>query len=587
MQFKKFTFLKTFSEVTHILPVKFKRRFWWLVGLIFVTGIIDLAGLASFIPIISLIANPEILEGDGILSQLKQLTGITTYSGFVITLFLAVFLLLAFRVGFIVFSYRVQAKFVYSLAKYVGFATYRSYLYSSYEQFTKKEKAQVIRELTISPMHFAKFLVLPLLQVSSEIIVLVMIVGGIAYYNIEVFLLLLVTIIPTALGFQAAVKKRLRRLGKLEYEQSPKLYANSVRGISGFIDVKLRQKESTLLHDYHSIFDLLSRINVSTSTYSIIPAKLFELVTIGGLLLIVIYGFYIKQDITLVLPLITLYAAAGYRIMPSLVRVVPSMMQLEQFQYLFGVYKDSLTPLKQQPIGKEPELSFNSTIELKNVGFAFHSHNRFLFQRLDFSIKKGEFLGIIGQSGSGKTTLVNLITGFLLPTEGSLLIDGVSVTGENRRAWWNKISYVQQSSYLEKGSLASNIAFLEQEFDLDQLHAAIQGASLTEFVNGQSPVDILIEEEGKNLSGGQKQRIIIARALYHNSELIVLDEATSALDNETEQAINETIFNLRNTNLTVIIIAHRYSTLKYTDRIIKMKNGKIDEETSFSALLSE
>lgn len=583
---KNLTFFKTLSEVTRLLPLKFRRQFKWLVVLIFFTGVIDLAGLASFIPIISVIADPDLVEGTGFMARLKQWSGITEYSTFVVTLFALVFLLLAFRMAFILYSHRVQAKFVFNLGNYVGTSTYQSYLHSSYEQFFRKEKAQIIRELTISPIHFARFLILPLLQVSSELIVLVMIIGGIAWYNIEVFLLLFMTIIPTALMFQRLVKQRLRRLGKLEHEKNLLLFSNSNRGIAGFIDVKLRNKEGRLLHDYKKVFDVLSRLNVSISTYGIIPAKLFELITIGGLLMIVIYGFYIRQDITVVLPLITLYAAAGYRIMPSLVRVMPSLMLLEQYGYLLNVYKDTLQPTSPDSDLSGESLPFDEKVELKNVDFLFGESHKHLFQKLNLSIRKGEFLGIIGQSGSGKTTLVNLITGFLLPSEGHLLVDGKTVTETNRRLWWNRISYVQQSSYLEKGTLASNIAFLDSEYDKERLAAAIQGACLTEFVGDRDPAQILIEEDGKNLSGGQKQRVIIARALYHNSELIVLDEATSALDNETEEAINETILNLRNSNLTVIIIAHRHSTLRHTDRIIRMRNGRIEEETSFAHLAS-
>lgn len=583
---KKITFFKTFSEVIRILPATFKKRFWGLLLLILVTGIVDLAGLASFIPIISIIAQPELLNGHGFLARLKNFSGIESYSTFVVSLFLVVFFLLALRLIFIVFSYRIQARFVFSLARHVGTATYQSYLASRFEHFFKKEKAKVIRELTISPLHFAKFLVMPLLQVTSEFIVLILIIAGIAYYNAEVFFLLLITIIPSAYLFQAAVKNKLRKLGKEEFEISPVLYANSTRGISGFIDVKLRNKESSLLQDYRNAFNVLSSINVNSSTYSIIPAKLFEWITIGGLLLIVVYGFFIREDVSLVLPLITLYAAAGYRIMPSLVRIVPSLMQLEQFQYLFKVYEHTLTSDTESIREHTDSLPFLSSIQLKDIEFAFQDQAHPLFSNLNFVIKKGEFLGVIGQSGSGKTTLVNLITGFLVPTKGDLIVDHTVISNSNKSAWWKKISYVQQHSYLEKGSLASNIAFLDTEFDPVRLKAAIQGACLTEFVGNRNPTELLIEEEGKNLSGGQKQRIIIARALYHQSELIVLDEATSALDNETEQAINETILNLRNTNLTVIIIAHRYSTLRHTDRIIKMRNGSIEEETNYAALLS-
>jgi ABC-type multidrug transport system fused ATPase/permease subunit len=570
------------------LPGPLKRKFGGLILLVFLTSIIDLAGLASFIPIISLISNPGLLSESNWLSILQQKTGIQTFERFVIFLFSCAVVLMVFRLGFIVLSQRIQAKFVFDLVKFIGVKTYSHFLNSSFEEFSKRELAQVVRELSISTQHFARFLVIPLLLISSELILLIMVIAGIAFYNIQVFLLLMLTVLPVTLLFQFLVRGRLKRYGDLEHKFAPQLYANSVRGSHGFIDVKLRNKEKTLISDYEKVFSVLNRVSINTNTFNIIPAKLFELVTVVGLLVIAIYGFFIATESSVVLPLITVYAAAGYRIIPSLSRIIPSLMQLVQYQYLFKIYKPVFESAARQ---KEEEqlpqsVHFAQEVRVDNLSFKFSNAPAFLFENISLNIKKGEILGFIGKSGSGKTTLVNLIAGFYSPTQGTIWIDNQPLNNSTRTSWWSKISYVQQSSYLEKGTLASNIAFLENDVDEQKLMDCIKAACLTELLGNKKPDEVEVAESGKNLSGGQKQRIIIARALYHNSELIILDEATSALDIETENEINETIKNLKNTGITILIIAHRYSTLKNTSRIIRMQGGRIVEELQYDNITS-
>lgn len=584
----RFTFFSTYKEVLQLLPNRLRKKFGWLIVLVFITSIVDLLGLAAFIPIISLIANPALLQQNQLLVAFQNLSGISSFNHFVIFLFALALVLMVLRLFFLLFSQRIQAGFVFELARYVGTSTYVHFLSSSYESFSKKELAQVVRELSMSPQHFAKFLVMPLLLVSSEMVVLVMVVAGIAMYNLDVFLLLIITVFPAAALFQFLVKGRLRSYGEKEHLYAPRLYANSARGSFGFVDIKLRNKEKKLLNEYERVFAELNRISINTATLNIVPAKLFELITVFGLLIIAVYGFIITKQPSMVLPLITIYAAAGYRIIPSLSRLVPSLMQLEQYQYLFKVYKPVFETVDRidnwnTPV---PELSFNKDIKLENVFFGFGKEESPILSNLNLTITKGKIVGFVGKSGSGKTTLVNLIAGFYSPTQGHLKVDGVAIDPVNLPAWWKKISYVQQSSYIEKGTLASNIAFLDDSINEQKLNYAIRAACLTELVEHTSPLDFAILEGGKNLSGGQRQRIIIARALYHDSELIILDEATSALDSETEEAINDTIKNLRNTGITIVIIAHRFSTLKYTDQIWKMEKGAALRSINYEQLIS-
>ena len=551
------------------------------------TSVVDLAGLAAFIPVLSAVADPEMLVGDGILAKLKTYSTIEENNYFLLTMFSAALGFFFLRALFIFFSNWVQNKFVFDLQEYIGTTTFGYYMNSPFEEFQKRDSAEVVRELTVNPQHFARFLVMPLLLLSTEMLVIMMIIGGIALYNFEVFILLIVTIFPVAYLFNKMVKKRMNRYGEEQNILTPKLYANSNRGMFGFVDVKLRNKELVLITDYTKVLKRLNRIGLVTSVLNIMPAKLFELATVGGLLVLFSYSTFWVQNPLLVLPLIALYAAAGYRVIPSLSKIVPSLMQLEQYAYLFQIFA---TPLSKDSIVKnqslQEELNFEDKIELKDLAFQFMGENQSLFENINLTINKGEIIGLVGKSGSGKTTLVKVISGFLKPKAGKLLVDDHEVTTLNMKAWMGNISYVQQSPYLENGSLAKNIAFLEENIDEEKLQNAINRASLSDFVGIQDPHKILIEENGKNLSGGQRQRVVIARALYHQAKLIILDEATSALDNETEAAITETVHNLKGTGVTIIIIAHRVSTLKGTDRILKINQKRPLEELTYSEVLN-
>jgi ABC-type bacteriocin/lantibiotic exporter with double-glycine peptidase domain len=565
---------ESYSNVFKLLTREFKLRFVYIQLTVIVSSIVDLLGLASFIPLLGAIADPDQLSDGGILSRMKDYSGLETNEAFLTALFISAFLFFIFRSLVIIGSSWVQNKFVFDLNEFIGHKLFTYYLGESFEDFQRRNSAVVVRDLTINPQHFSKFLVMPLILLTTEFLVLTMIVVGIAVYNFEVFIMLICTIFPVAYLFNRAVKSSMKSYGLQQNALTPILYSNSNRGMFGYIDVVLRNKAGRLIDDYLKVLRRLNRISLESSVIGIVPAKLFELVTVLGLLLLYVYSVFWAKDASLILPLIVIYAAAGYRIIPSLSRVVPSIFNLEKYQYLFDVFERPMRASRKNDLQMAQKIDFNRSIELSGLFFEYKSGVEVL-SSINLKLNKGEIIGLVGKSGSGKTTLVQIIVGFLRQQKGRVLIDGVELKDENMIDWMSNISYVQQSPYLETGSLADNVAFLEDEVDKPRLMNALKKASLGDFLDGRDPADVQIEEHGKNLSGGQKQRVVVARALYHKSRLIILDEATSALDNETEMAITETVEGLRGSGVTIIIIAHRLTTLKNVDRIIELKDGRI------------
>ena len=566
-------FFISFQKVFNLLPESLKVKFWLMLVVILFTSVVDLLGLASFIPLLSALVKPEVMQHRYI-KMIGEIFGIQKSDDLLLLLFLGAMLFFVFRTLFILFSNWIQNKFVLEINEFLGIQKYKEYLYSDYEDFKRRDVSEIIRELTVNPQHFARFMIMSLLLITSESIVILLVVIGIGLFNFKVFILICLTLFPVAILFSQLVKKRMRKYGEIQNELTPILFSLSSRGMHGYEDVKLRSKEKELLDGYLDIIKKLNGISLRLSVLSILPAKLFEFVTVMGLVIIFAYGLFVLKDASSIITIIALYAAAGYRVMPSLSKIVPAFMQLEQYAYLFTIFYPKQINSNESSAEQVYNLPFTNTVQISNLDFKFSSASEYILKGLDLEIKKGEFVGFIGKTGSGKTTLIKILTGFLKPSNGSISIDGEILKEELLKAWMDKISYVQQGPYLEKGSLSMNVAFLEKAVDKERLQRALKAASLSRFVDSRDPAGILIEEMGKNLSGGQKQRIAIARALYHKSEIIILDEATSALDNETEQEINETIRQLKNTGVTVLIIAHRVSTLKHCDHIYEIENGK-------------
>jgi len=204
-------------------------------------------------------------------------------------------------------------------------------------------------------------------------------------------------------------------------------------------------------------------------------------------------------------------------------------------------------------------------------------------KNVNLTFKKGETIGFIGETGSGKSTLLDILMGLLPPTSGEMLIDGVAITHENRRAWQKHISHVPQSIYLADTSVQENIAFgveLEKIKDHEVVKAADR-AQISKVINDlKNKYKTFIGERGVQLSGGQRQRVGIARALYKGSNVLIFDEATSALDNQTEKKIMLQISQLKD-HQTIFIIAHRITTLKQCHRIIRLNADFTIERVNF------
>ena len=334
--------------------------------------------------------------------------------------------------------------------------------------------------------------------------------------------------------------------------------------------IKLIQNEQKLYSEFSSISYGYAKANIVSNTLSQLPRLSLETIGFGVLIGIVVYVLFKYNDANFVLPIISMYALALYRILPALNRILSNYNTLLFLSSSLDiVYSDlSYTP---QTEGKD-FIDFKNKIELINVSFEYNKNKKVL-KNINTTINKSDKIAFVGESGSGKSTLVDLIIGLYKPLSGEIIIDGKKLTSDNIKSYRSKVGYIPQSIYLFDGTVGENVAF-GYEYDKERIIEVLKKANIYDFLSSKEGIDTLVGDGGIQLSGGQKQRIGIARALYSDPEILVLDEATSALDNETEAKIMDEIYEISQ-DKTLLIIAHRLSTIERCDRKIMLSNGKI------------
>jgi ABC-type multidrug transport system fused ATPase/permease subunit len=354
-----------------------------------------------------------------------------------------------------------------------------------------------------------------------------------------------------------------------------------LQGIYAYVDAKIYEKESFFLQRFSTTQKKLNRNFALLNTLTLLPSRLTEVIAVLGIAIIVTYSLIFVANKNEIIILLSLFMAAAYRVMPSLNRMFVSLVNIKTFHYTIGLLANAeAAHLSAQMKESAPEraLPFRESVAFRNISFSYSEQEPFQLKNVSFLVKRGEIVGLIGMSGAGKITIINLLLRFLQEDSGEILLDGRPLKPEHNIAWHRLIGYVKQDPFILDGTMRENIAFGEnpEEIDAESLDNAVQQAGLSNFVETlPQGLETLIGEGGAKLSGGQRQRLAIARALYRNSEILIFDEATSELDSFTEREIVSAIETLRRQKKTILIIAHRLSTLKHCHRIYELKDGEI------------
>jgi len=490
---------------------------------------------------------------------------------FVVTFGVALIFFYIFRSLFNLLYFYLLNRFSQSRYSIIAYRLFENYLGMHYIDFINRNSSHLVKTLINEANNLVQ-LISNVLFLMSEVFVLFFIYSMLLYVNWKMTLLLTLFLLANIWILKKVVSTKIKKAGELRNKMQEKFYEIIHSSFGNFKIIKLKGNDKEILDKFSKASFGYAYANITNQTLAQVPRLFLEAIGFSLIAFIVIYLVLKYQaDIKGTLPILSMFVLGLYRLMPSVNRIYSSYNQILFYLKSLDITHNDLI-YEPEELGDEP-ITFAKTITLKSISFEYEK-NKPALQDVNLVIKKGEKIGIVGKSGSGKSTLIDLIIGLYRPKKGKILIDDVELCERNLKSWRKKIGYIPQSIYLIDGTVAENVAFGE-EIDEKRVKEVLKLANILDFLETHHQgIYTKVGENGVKLSGGQKQRVAIARALYNDPQILVLDEATSALDNETESKIMDEIYRLGK-NKTMIIVAHRLSTLDRCDRILELENGNI------------
>ena len=570
--------MNTIKKINHILSASQKKKFFILLFITSIVSFLDLVGIGAILPVLIVLADPSFVESKYIIMLLKNFSFLNEEN----------FILYSITFLFLIFFIKTTVSIVLNFIRYkvlFGFYTkisnrlmgnYLNLPYSKFIQLKVYEKSNVIKT---EVEYFVMGVLDPFLLIILETFTILLIFGFLLYYDAESAIKVTISISTVMFVLLYFFGKKLKKLGVNRLGLNNSLQQQIYQGLQGIKDIKLASKENNFMEKFSGITSLWSQVMGSIHSWQNITRHILELITISTFVFLSLIGIYNEQEFSDLIILLGIFAAAAFRIMPSLNRIITSYNSIKAVRPVIdSIYKDiNLDELVSIKKNKNYDISQNiQSIEINNLNFKFPTSKNPIIKDLNLKIKKGEYIGIFGKSGTGKTTFVDLFSGLLTLDSGSIKFDDKDIS-IHKALWRKNISYVPQSIYLNDESIKENIAFGKklEEIDSAKIIQSLEDARLLEFVNSlDRGVDTLVGENGINLSGGQIQRLGIARALYRNAQVLIFDESTNSLDLQTENEFMDTVNKIKG-DRTILFISHKISILQKCDKVYELYDKKL------------
>lgn len=586
---------KIIRQLFSLLSDKQVKQFYILQVLVVIMAFSELLGIASIAPFMALVGDISILERSNVFAELYQLSGLTDPMDFVF--YTGLLVLVALTVSTLVSMFTVWRLALYGASVGVEIADrlYAYYMQEDWQFHASGSSAQLTKQVSTEALRITNGIVQPLMQMNAKVVLAILISVSILIYNPVIAIVGLIIFALAYFLLYNLVRKKLVSNGQKVSQVSTERFRLMNEGFGGIKDVLLLDRSYDFIKRFEESGKIYGRAIGLNAGISQVPRYFMELVAFGSMIGLVLLLIKLHEgDLGAVLPILAVYALAAFKLLPALQQIYSSIAQIKGNLAAFEALKQDLEQslIQNKLINKKvtPEgIELKEKITFNNIKFNYPGKSRPAVNGVNMTIPVNNVIGLVGSSGSGKSTLIDLLLGLLIPQSGSLSIDNTCITPENKRAWQNTLGFVPQSIFLSEGTIAENIAFglPTQDISPDQINKTIKLAHLTELVE-QLPdgVNTKVGERGVQLSGGQRQRIGIARALYHEAQVLVFDEATSALDGITEKIIMDAIHDFSGQK-TIIMIAHRLKTVQKCDIIYLMEQGKITDQGTYQELLEK
>lgn len=586
--------LKFLSKLNDLFDRKEKIRFSEVIIATIVMALFQAIGIVSILPFINIVMDINIIHENKLLSYLYNSLGFTNANSFIFFSGIAVLCLIIISNIISAFATWLEISFICGKKHRLSTALLQKYLFSPYAYFLNQNTADLGKNVLSEVENLTDGFLLSLLRLITRITVTAIIFAILIYINAMVALAAAAILIFLYLTIYFRFYEKLKTGGSERIEEHKQRFKLAGEALGGIKDVKILGKEDYFLQEFSKHSKKFSDLQSWYQTVSQVPRYIMEIIAFGsviGFILFLISSEYSGKEI---IPFVGLFTFAGYRLMPALQEIFHSFISIRFNKAVLDKIHEDMTKNELNKTDKfikngllKP-ISFKETLQLKNVSFSYPGKNELILKDVNLEIKKNTFIAIVGQTGSGKTTIIDIIMGILTVNNGTIIVDNIEINEKNVKNWQANLGYVPQHIYLLDDTIARNIAFglPNEKIDMNKVKYAAKIANMDNFIENElvNGYETNIGERGIKLSGGEKQRIGIARALYHDPEILIFDEATNSLDGTTEKAVLEAIESISKLK-TMIVVAHRLTTVKNCDLIYLMHKGKIEDRGNYDDLI--
>jgi len=587
---------KMFKQLWKHISKKRRKQFFLVLFLMILSSFAEIISIGSVLPFLGVLTAPEQIYHNQLFQPLIQYLGLEKPEQLIFPVTL-LFIFAAVLAGIIRMSLLyVIIKFSFATGSDLSVSIYRRTLYQNYLTHVSRNSSDVINSIITKTDTVISGILTPILILISSAVMMIGIMSILLTIDAKIALSAFFGFGSLYWGVIWYTRKYLKENSQTIADESTKMIKSLQEGLGGIRDVLIDGSQE-FYSDLYRNSDVLLRKAMGNNSF-IGGSPRYAMEALGmSLIALLAYLIVLKSgDVSSVIPVLGALAIGAQKMLPTLQQAYASYSGIKgaksSFQDVLNLLEQPLPEYSNSLISEAP-LLFNKKIQLNNLSFHYTKEDKskktlWVLKNINLELTKGERIGFIGETGSGKSTLLDIVMGLLVPSEGELLIDEQLITGENRRAWQQRIAHVPQFIYLSDSSIGENVAFgiPKDEIDYHQVEKALEKSQLSKLIKEwKDGYETYVGERGVRLSGGQRQRIGIARALYKNADVLVFDEATSSLDNETEQAVMEAIGSL-STDLTILIIAHRLTTLKECDKIVKLRSNGVIEVGSYNDMVN-